>query len=208
MSSQSSRKYQKRLRAQQEAETRQRITEAAMRLHGSVGPARTTIKAVAEEAGVQRATVYRYFPDDEALFAACSGHWYALHPPPDPSAWAAIDDPDERLREALLGLYSWYASDEQMFVNMMRDGPLVPAMAGPWEQAQAAFQVMREALVAGRGERGRRRARVVAALAHALTFSTWHSLVREGGLSDAEAVELMEATVAAAAGRGSGTQAG
>jgi AcrR family transcriptional regulator len=64
------RPYRKRRRAGLEADTRMRITEAEMALHGSVGPAHTTISAVAERAGVQRATVYRHFPTREALVEA------------------------------------------------------------------------------------------------------------------------------------------
>ena len=122
------RTYRKRRRAEQEEETRLRITEAAVDLHGSVGPARTTVSAIAERAGVQRATVYRHFPDEEALFAACSSHWAALNPPPDPTVWAQIADPDERLRRALSELYSWYGDNRQMLANTSRDRPLVPAM--------------------------------------------------------------------------------
>src|SRR5436853_2800585 len=87
MPSERKRPYRKRRRAEGEAETRQRITEATVRLHGTVGPARTTIKDVAAGAGVQRATVYRHFPDLESLFMACSAHWVSLNPPPDPAAW-------------------------------------------------------------------------------------------------------------------------
>src|SRR5215210_7954708 len=118
MSNQSSpatrRPYRKRRRAELEAVTRLRIAEAAVDLHGSVGPARTTISAVAERAGVQRATVYRHFPDEDALFDACSSHWMAQHPLPDPTAWAAIENPDQRLRVALGELYDWYADGEHM----------------------------------------------------------------------------------------------
>src|SRR5919204_3974234 len=99
------RRYRKRLRAEHEQQTRQAITEAAVKLHGTVGPARTTVTAIAEEAGVQRATVYRHFPDEETLFAACSGHYMATHPPPDPSRWVEIADPADRLREALTDVY-------------------------------------------------------------------------------------------------------
>src|SRR5215204_5749017 len=108
------RPYRKRRRAELEAETRVRITEATVDLHGSVGPARTTISAVADRAGVQRATVYRYFPDEDALFDACSSHWMAQHPLPDPAAWAKIEDPEERLRTALSELYEWYERGEYM----------------------------------------------------------------------------------------------
>ena len=51
------RTYQKKKRAEREAETRRRIVEATVALHTSVGPARTTISAVAAKAGVQRHTV-------------------------------------------------------------------------------------------------------------------------------------------------------
>src|SRR5215218_6552962 len=94
------RRYRKRRRAEQERRTRERITEAAVRLHGTVGPARTTVSGVAKEAGVQRATVYRHFPDEESLFAACSAHYWASNPMPNPDAWSSISEPGARLRQA------------------------------------------------------------------------------------------------------------
>ena len=169
-----------------------------MELHGSVGPARTTISAVAEKAGVQRATVYRHFPTEEALFGACSAHWASLYPPPDPGEWAGIADADERLRAGLADIYVWYGADVQMFVNTRRDAALVPAMAGPVKAGQAATAAMVAALMRGRPERGKRRRRVAAAVHHATAFGTWYSLTQEGGLSDAEAVDLMAAAVDAA----------
>jgi AcrR family transcriptional regulator len=193
------RPYNKRRRAEAEAETRMRIAEAAMELHGSVGPARTTISAVAERAGVQRATVYRHFPDEEALFGACSAHWAALHPPPDAGAWTEIADPDARLRAGLAEIYAWYASDVQMFVNTRRDAALVPAMKEPIARGRAGMEAMVGALMKRRPERGHRRRRALGALRHAVAFGTWYSLTREGELTDDEAVELMAATVAAAA---------
>ena len=194
------RTYTKRRRAEAEAETRQRIAEAAMELHGTVGPARTTISAVAERAGVQRATVYRHFPTEEDLFGACSAHWASLHPPPPAEEWTAIADPDERLRAGLADIYRWYASDVDMFVNTRRDAPLVPAMAAPVARVRAAMAAMVDALMKGRRERGHRRRCVAAAIAHAAAFGTWYSLVREGGRSDDEAIELMLGAVAAAGG--------
>ena len=194
-----SREYKKRARARQEEETRRRITEAAVELHGSVGPARTTISAVAERAGVQRATLYRHFPDDVALFGACSAHWAELHPPPDPERWTEIPDHDERLRTALRDLYAWYGSDEQMFINVFRDAELVPAMQGAVERRRARFEESVAAIVRGRSERGRARKRVRAAVAHAASFATWHALIRQGGLSDDEAVSVAAGMVEAAA---------
>ena len=194
------RPYRKRRRAEQEAETRQRITEAAMRLHGTVGPAHTTISDVAAEAGVQRGTVYRHFPDAESLFLACSAHWASLNPPPDPSAWARIADPDDRLRNALAEMYRWYEWAEPMLVNVTRDAEAVPALLreGTQQRREAAVA----ALLHGRRSRGRARARDAAAIAHALDFATWRSLVRQHGLEPDEVVELMAALVEAAAGAG------
>lgn len=189
------RRYRKRRRAELEEHTRQRITEAAVRLHGSVGPARTTVSAVAREAGVQRSTVYRHFPTDVELFDACSAHWLSLNPPPDPGGWSGIADPAERLRTALADLYGWYAWAEPMLVNTTRDAPLVPAMEKPARAFRASLAEMHAALISGRPERGRRRRRVAAAIALALAFTTWRSLTREAGLDDDEAVALMVAAV-------------
>lgn len=194
-----SREYKKRIRAQREEETRRRITEAAVELHGSVGPARTTISAVAERAGVQRATLYRHFPDEEALFGACSAHWAQLHPAPDPTLLRSIEDPDERLRTALHGVYAWYGSDEQMFLNVFRDAELVPSMRGAVERRVERFGKLVAEITRGRPERGRARTRVVAAVAHAAAFPTWHALTRQGGLTDDEAVSIAAGMVAAAA---------
>ena len=91
------RPYRKKRRAELEAETRRRITESAVDLHGTIGPSRTSMSAVAERAGVRRSTLYRHFPDEAALFEACTAHWHAANPPPDLGGWAAIEDPDERL---------------------------------------------------------------------------------------------------------------
>lgn len=193
------RQYRKRRRAEAEEETRRRITEAAVELHGSLGPARTTISAVAERAGVQRATVYRHFPDEEALFGACSAHWRAQHPLPDLAAWAAVEDPDERLRGALTDLYSWYGEAESMLERTTRDAPLVPAMR-PAVESMAGWFVEAVATIArGRPERGARRRRVEAAIGHAITFATWRSLVREQGLAPPRAVDLMCGLVGLAA---------
>ena len=191
------RPYRKRKRAESELETRQRITEAAVALHQTLGPARTSVKAIAERAGVDRATVYRHFRDEQALFDACTSHYYARHPMPDPTRWAAITDPDERLRAALADLYRWYREVEAMLATGIRDVEHVPA--GSREAFFGYFQTVHAALMAGRRKRGRIRLRTAGAIGHAISFHTWHSLVREQQLSVDEAITLMAATVNAAA---------
>jgi AcrR family transcriptional regulator len=192
------RPYRKRRRAEQEAQTRLKITEAAVKLHGTVGPARTTISDVAAEAGVQRGTVYRHFRDLEALFLSCSAHWASLNPPPDPAGWLQIGDPDARLLHALTELYTWYEWAEPMLTNVTRDAPLVPASARAGERFQRHFEALHGALMNGRRASGRAGIRTAAAIGHALEFATWRSLIRQQGLQTNEAVELMIALAAAA----------
>src|SRR5207245_8694871 len=121
------RRCRKRKRAEEELRTRERIAEAAVALHESMGPGHTTVKAIAEQAGVQRATVYRHSPHDQALFDACTAKYYSRHPMPDPSGWARISSPDERLVRALGDLYAWYGETEKMIFNSLRDMERVPA---------------------------------------------------------------------------------
>ena len=193
------RPYKMKRRAEQEAQTRQRITESAVELHGTLGPAHTSMKAVAEHAGVPRSTVYRHFPDEEALFGACSAHWAAENPPPDLSRWVEIDDPEQRLEVALEQLYAYYRHAGDMLDKLLRDEAAVPMVArlfAPYHQFLAA---MTDILMQGRGLRGKTRDRVRAAIGHSISFRTWQQLTGEGGLGDEEALELMRRLVAAAA---------
>jgi AcrR family transcriptional regulator len=185
------RKYEKKRRAELEAETRRRITETAVELHGTVGPARTSISAIAERAGVRRSTVYRHFPDEVALFDACSSHWEAANPIPDMSAWGSIEDPDERLRTALDELYGYYRRTERMMENLHRDELTVPVVAERFAGYRQYLAAARDQLIRGRPSRGRRRDETRAAIGHALAFPSWRSLTREQGLDDGQAAELM-----------------
>jgi AcrR family transcriptional regulator len=175
------RKYELKKRAEAMEDTRLRITEAAVELHGTVGPARTTVSAVAERAGVQRHTVYRHFPTEDDLFAACSVHWATLHPWPEPTA-------------GLDALYRWYEETEPMLANILRDAELVDSVPRAMEPMRAYLVEVRRALGSGLP----RRKTVTAAIAHAVDFRTWRSLVREGGLSRAQAVKLVNAMIASA----------
>lgn len=195
MSNQKKRKYQLRKRAEAMEDTRRRITEAAVELHGSVGPARTTVTAVAERAGVQRHTVYRHFPTEEDLFAACSGHFYEANPLPDPEAWTRISDPKQRLETALDDLYRYYERTEKMTANVFRDAELVPAIPAALAPFLAYLQDVAHVLAAGWPARGARRRVVIAAIRHAVDFRTWQTLIRDGGIARAQGITLAVALV-------------
>jgi AcrR family transcriptional regulator len=195
------RPYRMKRRAELEEQTRRRITESAVALHEELGPARTSISAVAERAGVRRSTVYRHFPDEEALFGACSSHWRAANPPPDPRAWTTIEDPGERTETALRELYAFYRRTEGMHTSLMRDEPLVPIVHRLLGDFYGYLRAIQDILMAGRGLRGRAARRTRAAIGHALAFPTWRSLTREQELTEGDAVALMCALVEGSAVR-------
>jgi AcrR family transcriptional regulator len=189
------RRYELRRRAERQAETRRRIVEAAVELHSTIGPARTTVSGVAERAGVQRQTYYRHFPDERSLRIACSGLHQERDPLPDPGGWASIADPVERLRRGLTEIYAYFARNESLLANLARDAELDP----PTREIVAArfappLAAIREALADGLVA-GSHASRVGATLDLALEFHTWRSLVRGSGLSDREAVAAMVSAI-------------
>ncbi|MDX6569788.1 MAG: hypothetical protein QOH15_2366 [Gaiellales bacterium] len=192
------RPYRMRLREESQEQTRRRITESAVALHGTLGPSRTSMSAVATHAGVRRSTLYRHFADEAALFDACNAHWVAANPPPDLAAWAAIGSADERLGTGLLELYAYYRQTERMLDNLFRDELVVPMVEERFAGFRGYLEAARGALMAGRRLRAAARRRTHAAIGHAIAFSTWKSLVREQDLDDADAATLMQALVAAA----------
>lgn len=184
-------------RAEQVDETRQRIVEATVELHGTVGPAATTIAAIAELANVTRLTVYRHFPDDTALFGACTSQWTSQHPPPATALWTEIADPRERLRTGLSEIYAYYRRGEAMLANVHRDLESIP---GEYRRnLDLQDRGFREVLLRAFQPRANEGRTLRAVIGHAVSFATWRSLCREQGLSDAEAVDAMGELVAAAA---------
>jgi AcrR family transcriptional regulator len=193
------RKYELKKRGEEMAETHRRITDAAIELHGTVGPSRTTLSAVAKRAGVERRTLYRHFPTEADLFAACSTHYFTANPWPDLGTWRAIGDPQQRLVRALDELYAYYERTEPMLSNVLRDAELVDFARGAVAPLHAYLDEAVEILTIGRQVvRGRRRQILGGALRHALAFSTWRSL-STNGVGRSDAVKLMAALVEAAA---------
>jgi len=192
------RTYELKRRAERQEETRRRIVAAAVELHTTLGPARTTVQAIAEHAGVTRPTVYAHFPDARSLLEACSGHVRATVPPPDPGRWHSISDPDKRLETALGELYGYYERLELLLDNVERDAGVMPLLGEMNAYRTRYLEDVRELLLHGWRARGRPKARLRRVIGHALEFGTWQSLVRLQGCTAAEAVELMVALASAA----------
>lgn len=181
-----SRTYTLKRRAEQQSLTRQRIVEAAVELHGSVGPALTTVSMIAERAGVQRHTFYAHFPQEKDLFLACSGLVHERDPLPDAAPWQAVEDPRKRLQTGLRALYDWYKRNAALLACVLRDGEHHQLtrevaefrFAGP----MAAYrQVLGESL----------NARQRAMLHLALSFFTWRTLAQDGKLKQEAAAATM-----------------
>jgi AcrR family transcriptional regulator len=186
------RKYELKKRAERQQATRRRIVEAAVELHRTKGPARTTLSDIARVAGVQRHTLYRHFPDERAILAACSGLYGELHPVPDPTAWRTIDDPTARLREGLFQMYEHYDRTADMLARVLRDAEVhEPTRETVQMRSGAAIANIRGVLGQGFPDDQR----VAALLDLALDFHAWKRL-RASGLSNEEAAETMVRAIA------------
>lgn len=192
------RKYELKKRAEEMAETRRRIAAAAMELHGTVGPARTSLSAVARLAGVQRHTVYRHFPTPAELFGACSQHYFREHPLPELEPWRRIPEPRRRLRRGLADLYGYYERTEPMFSNVLRDAEVLEDLRPTLVPMREFLGEAAEILASGWG-RQRAKRHLDAAARHVVEFYTWRSLTAEGRLTRSEAIELAMGFVEAAA---------
>lgn len=190
-----SRKYTQTRRAEQRDETRERIVEAAVKLHEALGPANTSIKAIAEEAGVQRLTVYRHFPDDASLFQACSSHYLGLHPPPDMAGWAEVIEASKRSHTALTAIYRYYRQTERMWRVAYRDADQIAALQEPMSRFEAYLDAVSDDLVKAWNQTGPAKRQLHDTLRHALRFSTWQSLAQVK-LGDKKMAELVQTWLA------------
>jgi AcrR family transcriptional regulator len=202
------RPYRQKVRAERQAETRQRIIESAVALHLERGPAQTSINAIAERAGVNRVTVYRHFPDARTLLEACSLHARRLNPPPDLDRWRQVDDPRERTEVGLTQLYDYFRRTESGWSTILRDAELAPLVKEMAEKRRFTYlREARDVLLAAWPTRRTRRPLLRAVLGLAVDFRTWQTLARREELDDRTAVALM-VHLAAAVGGGRHAAAG
>lgn len=189
------RKYELKRRAERQEETRQRIVEAAVHLHETVGGPGATISAIAEQAGVERLTVYRHFPDERSLLTACTSHYLSQNPPPNPGRWQSITDPDLCLRTALTEIYAYHRQTEAMMNNAQRNMTFMPVLQELLTPLFEYWKSIRDLLADRYQENAETRTQIRAAIGHAIDFVTWRSLVRQQGLEDTQAVQVMVAMV-------------
>jgi AcrR family transcriptional regulator len=193
------RRYRLEERARQQEATRRRIVEATADLHAEVGPAATTISAIAERAGVQRLTVYRHFPDEKGLFEACSALSEERHPSPDPALWSGIDDPLARAEAALGALYDYYARAAQGLALVLRDAEALPELGEVLAPFHEYLAWIADDLAARWAPSGDAASGLRAVAGLAVDFWAWRSLAAQG-LAPRESARLMAALIDAAGG--------
>ena len=184
------RKYTKTRRSELQEETRSRIVGATVALHEELGPANTSIKAIAEKAGVQRLTVYRHFPDENSLYQACSSQWLTMNPPPDITEWEKTEQDCSQSLKALIAFYRYYRNTEKLWTKVYRDIEQVPALKNVMMGYETYLDTVRDGLLASWKLRGKSKRQLSITLRHALRFSTWQSLECEK-LSDKQKAELI-----------------
>lgn len=184
------RKYELKARAEQQDDTRRRIVEATVALHVEIGPVRTQISQVAKRAGVDRVTIYRHFPDTPSLFKACSEHYYSAHPPPDPTRWADVAEPQARLGRGLSEIYGYYRDNAAMCANIVRDSEVLGHL-GVGRRLHVLRREATDVLAKGWPVSGERQSQLTAAIKIAVAFHTWRTLTDEQRMSDEAAIDLM-----------------
>jgi AcrR family transcriptional regulator len=187
------RKYELKKRAQRQEETRQRIVEAAVHLHQTVGGQAATISAIADEAGVERLTVYRHFPDERSLLSACTSHYFEQHPPPDPAPWRAIADPKRCLRAVLTDIYAYHRETEAMMISTYRDLDSFPLLQELLASFLTYWVEVQNLLTDKLSRDEESRALIRGAVGLAISFSTWRLLISQQGLPDSQAIDLLVA---------------
>jgi hypothetical protein len=125
------------------------------------------------------------------LYQACMAHYLEQNPLPEPPFWADIADAEERLRVALSEVYAYYGGNEPMLANVLHDAPLDLVAQENMVSFYQYWDAMRDALAGAFGASGERHEALLGAVALALDFQTWCTLVRQQGLDQDRAVELM-----------------
>ena len=187
------RTYTLKRRAEAQAETRQRIVDAAVELHGELGPALTSMSAVAERAGVQRNTLYAHFPDERSLLLACSAESLERDPLPDAGEWRHVKKGEERLQAGLSAVYGWFERNAQLAGCVLRDAEFHQPVQEIAALRYAPHFDLYEAIL-GVGLTARQHA----VLRLALNYFAWRSLSRDGGLSRSATVDVMVKAILAA----------
>lgn len=184
------RSYVQSRRAEAAEETRRRIVEATFALHAEQGIAGTSMKQIAERAGVSVGTVYHHFPTYDDAIAACGAHVFSLAPPPDAAVFEGRTGAGERLAALFQAAYTQYRTIP-MIEAARADQHVSPVLRQVFaEEAQQRNALARLALGPAAAD-----AELVHLATGLLDIGVWSALTR-AGLSTEAAARSMAETVA------------
>ncbi|HEX5780974.1 MAG TPA: TetR/AcrR family transcriptional regulator [Solirubrobacteraceae bacterium] len=167
-------------RASAAAQTRQRIIDATLELHGERGIAATSWDDIAARAGVGVGTVYRHFPSLDELVPACgevTRHVLAL---PDPEAvFEGVDAPAERIERLVREAFAIYERGAPQLRAIRNEPDVHPNVAAAGEEVETLLAALIDAAIGPSGDRSVVRAMV--------DLGTWQAL-RDQGLGSSDAV--------------------
>ena len=166
-------------------------------LHGTVGPARTTVSAIAENAGVRRATVYHQLPRRAGAEARLLRHvGGAQSPTRRGDVDASSTTPSARLDGGIGGALRWYEWVEPMLSAVLRDIEAMPIIA---DAPGAAIRATSLRSRTASRRPGSRRTRGYAPRSGSSWTSSPGGRDRSGGQPSTDAIAVMASAVRAAA---------
>jgi AcrR family transcriptional regulator len=195
----SPRKYDMSRRASAAAQTRQRIIDATLALHGEQGIASTSWDDIAARAGVGVGTVYRHFPSLDELIPACGAVSMELVAPPEPRAvpalFAGLDAAQARLERLVREAFALYERGAPQLRAMRVEASFHPSVAEADRDVEASLSALVDAALEPWAVTPADRA-VVRAM---IDLGTWQAL-RDQGLGPADAIAAVSEMLGARIG--------
>lgn len=190
------RAYNNETRQQQQAELKERIAAAAARLHAAQGGLATRYAEIAQAAGVSLPTVYKHFPDLDALMGACTGHVGAQAPAFPAAQILAAGDLAEAVVRLVKAADRLNAFFEPWLVWREEERiPLLGQLAA--EQRQQLTGFIESLLAQHDVDQAHTLAPAWDAVLH---FEFWHRLVRQHKLSRPATREIQQQLLLAVSG--------
>jgi AcrR family transcriptional regulator len=183
------RHYRLGRRAEASGQTRQRIVEATFELHSEKGIADTSMKDIAERAGVSVGTVYHHFPTYADTIAACGAYTAEQAPAPTSAIFTGAGNRGARIARLARALFDYYDRVPAL-ESVRRDRQLTPGLdAFAREEARNRRKLAAEAV----GKTGQ-------ALAAALLDIDVYRAMRREGFGTTDAADRIAATIELAVG--------
>lgn len=120
------RRYRSGRRAEAAAATNRRIVEATIAVHDDQGISATSVRDIAERAGVAPSTVLHHFPRMDDLIRACGALSEQLLPMPNEAVLAGASGRFERVVRMAQAIFEWWDRMGPGFDHLRVDRRRIP----------------------------------------------------------------------------------